>query len=83
MPSGAVRDRAVREALCDPEYHSRIQMGGKGHQLAEVIVLRGFQPVSPDRPFLLQMAAAAIVFTLVASRLLVQILIVCGHERDW
>lgn len=46
-PSGAVRDRAVREALRDPENHSRIQMGGKGHQLATVIVMRGFQPVSP------------------------------------
>ena len=38
---------------------------------------------SPDRPFLLEVAKTAIVFTLVAPRHLIQILIVAGHERVW
>ena len=40
-------------------------------------------PTPTDRPFLLQVAETAIVFTLVASRHLVQVLIVAGHERVW
>ena len=38
----------VREALRDPDDHSRAQMGGIGQQLAEVIVIRGLQLVFDD-----------------------------------